>query len=171
MGCAGPCGDVVEFGCGYGTFTLPAAKLLSGRVYALDIDPEMVTATCRKATEAGLTNVSARVRDFLADGTGLPDASVGYAILFNLLHVENPIGLLGEARRVLVPGGLAGIIHWRSDIPTPRGPSAPIRPTREECRAWAETAGLTLVREESLCCCSWHWGLIMRRPQEPSGAA
>jgi SAM-dependent methyltransferase len=155
---------VVEFGCGYGTFTLPAARLVTGRVYALDIDPDMVTATCRQATAGGLTNVSARVRDFAADGTGLPDASVGYAFLFNILHIEDSVGLLREAHRVLAPGGLAGIIHWRSDIETPRGPSAPIRPTAEQCRAWGEAAGLAFVRQEGLCCCSWHWGLVLRRP-------
>src|SRR5689334_10876743 len=102
----------------------------------------MVTATCRKATAAGLTNVSARVRDFVADGTGLPDASVGYALLFNILHIEDPVGLLREAGRVLAPRGLAGVIHWRSDIETPRGPSAPIRPRLEQCREWGEAAGL-----------------------------
>ena len=45
LDCAGACGDVVEFGCGYGTFTLPAAGLVSGRVIALDIEPRMVAIT------------------------------------------------------------------------------------------------------------------------------
>jgi hypothetical protein len=30
-------GDVLEFGCGYGTFTIPAARRTTGVVYALDI--------------------------------------------------------------------------------------------------------------------------------------
>jgi SAM-dependent methyltransferase len=155
---------VAEFGCGYGTFTIPAARAVTGRVFALDIDPGMVEATARKAREAGLTNIVAEVRDFLADGTGLGDGSVGYALLFNILHVEDPVGLLREARRVLAPGGLAGLVHWRRDIPTPRGPSLDIRPTADQCRAWAEKAGLEFVRAEGLCCCSWHWGQVMRRP-------
>jgi len=33
--------SVVEFGCGYGTFTIAAAALTSGTVYALDIEPNM----------------------------------------------------------------------------------------------------------------------------------
>jgi SAM-dependent methyltransferase len=164
LGCTGPCGDVVEFGCGYGTFTLPAARAVTGCVVALDIEPEMVAATARKAREAGLSNVTGVVRDFLADGTGLPDGSAGYAMLFNILHVENPVGLLREARRVLAPGGTAGVIHWRADVDTPRGPPLPIRPTADQCRAWGEAAGLEFVRAESLCCCSWHWGLVLRRP-------
>jgi len=32
---------VVEFGCGYGTFTLPVARRTSGPVFAFDIEPEL----------------------------------------------------------------------------------------------------------------------------------
>ncbi len=164
MDCVGPCGDVVEFGCGYGTFTVPAAELVAGRVLGLDIEPDMVAATAQRANRAGLANLSTEVRDFVASGCGRADECVGYVMLFNILHIEDPVGLLREAHRVLVPGGCAGVIHWRTDIPTPRGPSMPIRPTAEQCRAWGEAAGLEFVRDESLCCCSWHWGMVMRRP-------
>lgn len=164
LDCVGPCGDVVEFGCGYGTFTIPAARLVAGRVVALDIEADMVAGTLRRATEGGLQNVAAEVRDFVASGCGMAEASVGYAMLFNILHIEEPVGLLREAHRVLVPGGLAGVIHWRTDRPTPRGPSMPIRPSLEQCRSWGEEAGLEFVRSESLCCCSWHWGMVMRKP-------
>ncbi len=161
---AGVSGDVVEFGCGYGTFSIPAAKLVAGRVIALDIEPTLVDETSRKAIDAGQTNLVTEVRDFVVSGCGLADESVGYAMLFNILHIEDPVGLLREAHRVLRSGGLVGIIHWRSDIPTPRGPTLEIRPTLEQCRAWGEMAGLQFLREESLCCCSWHWGIIMRKP-------
>ena len=163
LGCLGHCGDIVEFGCGYGTFTIPAAQLVAGRVFALDIEAEMVAETARKATDAGLANVFAEQRDFVASGCGRADKSAGYAMLFNILHIEDPVALLREAYRVLSPGGTVGIIHWRTDIPTPRGPSLDIRPTPDDCRSWGEAAGLKIVRYESLCCCSWHWGLIMRR--------
>jgi cyclopropane fatty-acyl-phospholipid synthase-like methyltransferase len=46
--------DLVEFGCGYGTFTLAAAGIATGTVHALDIEPEMesfVQQKCRKAVE------------------------------------------------------------------------------------------------------------------------
>jgi ribosomal protein L11 methylase PrmA len=45
-------GNVVEFGCGYGTFTIAAARRASGIVDALDIDPSMVSATIDRATQA-----------------------------------------------------------------------------------------------------------------------
>jgi len=164
LGCSGECGDVVEFGCGHGTFTIPVAQLVTGRVFTSDIEPAMVAETVRRADQSGLTNVAAEVRDFVASGCGRPDASAGRALLFNILHIENPVSLLTEARRVLFPQGTAAIIHWRTDIPTPRGPSHAIRPTSEQCRSWGEAAGLEFVRFESLCCCSWHWGLVMKRP-------
>ena len=36
--------DVAELGCGYGTFTLPIAKVIRGTIYTFDIEPEMVRA-------------------------------------------------------------------------------------------------------------------------------
>ncbi len=35
--------NLMEVGCGYGTFTVDAAKMISGKLYAFDIEPEMVT--------------------------------------------------------------------------------------------------------------------------------
>jgi ubiquinone/menaquinone biosynthesis C-methylase UbiE len=154
---------VVEFGCGYGLFTVPAAKRISGTLYALDIDRRMVEATAVRVAEAGVTNVVTQERDFVAAGCGRPDASVGYAMLFNILHIEEPVALLREAHRTLAPGGRLGVIHWKHDPTTPRGPSMAIRPTQDQCRRWAEEAGLRFLRDEDLCCCSWHWGIVLER--------
>ncbi|MBE7466798.1 MAG: class I SAM-dependent methyltransferase [Planctomycetes bacterium] len=164
LDCTGIHGDILEFGCGYGTFTIPAAKANSGKVIALDIEPDMVTATARKAREAGLPNVKAERRDFMESDCGIPAGTCQYAMLFNILHIERPVELLKFSFAALATGGKVGIIHWRSDIKTPRGPSPDIRPSAEQCRVWGEQAGLNFVRYESLCCCSWHWGLVMSRP-------
>jgi len=163
LDCAESRRGLVEFGCGYGLFTVPAAQLAKGRVFAFDIDPEMVAATRKKIAAAGLSNVTIEPRDCVATGCGLPDASIDHAMLFNILHIENPVGLLAEARRVLVPGGKVSIIHWRSDLETPRGPSLTIRPRPDQCREWGELAGLRFVRYESLSCCSYHYGLVLER--------
>ena len=163
LDCAGPI-DVVEFGCGYGLFTIPTARLVSGTVYALDIDPQMTEATKGRAAKAGANNVVVEERDFLAHGCGRPDGSAGYAMLFNILHVEEPVALLREAFRVLAPGGRLGAIHWKHDPATPRGPALAIRPQLDQCRQWAVEAGFEFVRGEDLCCCSWHWGMVLKRP-------
>jgi SAM-dependent methyltransferase len=151
-------GDTVEFGCGYGTFTLPLARGTEGTVYAVDIDPDMIEATQAKAKAAGLTNIRVLRRDFIEDGTGLADASVHYAMLFNILHCEDPVSLLDAARRVLVPGGIVGIIHWNYDSSTPRGPSMDIRPMAGQCVAWATTAGFSLVESGVISLPPYHYG-------------
>ncbi len=157
-------GNAVEFGCGYGTFTIPAAKRTQGLLYALDIEPEMVELTRQKAGEARAANVRAAVRDFVANGTGLADGSVEYAMLFNLLHAERPEVLLDEALRVLAPGGTLGIMHWNYDPATPRGPSIEIRPRPEQCRDWAMEAGFQLVELGVIDLPPYHYGMVLRKP-------
>lgn len=149
--------DAVDFGCGYGTFAVPAAQLVTGVVHALDIDTAMVEATRRRAEAAGCSNVRTRVRDFIAEGTGLPDGSVGYAMLFNLLHAERPEVLLREAWRVLTPGGLLAVMHWRYDASTPRGPSMAIRPRPGEIVTWARAAGFE-GGDETIDLPPYHYG-------------
>lgn len=94
----------------------------------------MAEAPRRKAEEAGLVEQ----RDFVADGSGLPDGSADYVMLFNILHREQPETLLREAWRILSPRGRLGIMHWNYDPTTPRRPSMEIRPRPEQCREWAE---------------------------------
>ncbi|HEV2972744.1 MAG TPA: class I SAM-dependent methyltransferase [Pirellulales bacterium] len=157
-----PAGPVVEFGCGYGTFTIEAARRCSGILNTFDIEPEMVALTERKAVAAGLANVRAEVRDFIAAGTGLPDATADYCMVFNILHAERPVTLLNEVRRVLEPGGLVGIMHWNHDPSTPRGPSMAIRPKPEDCAEWAVVAGLRSV-SELIDLPPYHYGFVFER--------
>ena len=89
LGLTSACKNVVDFGCGYGTFTIPAARIVSGSVYALDIEPEMVELTRCKAEIAGLKNIDVRQCDFVVEGTGLSDGSADYAMLFNIFMPRN----------------------------------------------------------------------------------
>lgn len=166
LGLTEACGDVVEFGCGYGTFTIPAARISRGTVHAFDIEPEMVAATIAKARAAGLTNLDVRRRDFLTEGTGLADRLADHVMLFNILHAEQPQVLLREAQRVLRPGGILAIMHWRHDPATPRGPSMAIRPRPEQCRQWAQRVGFELRLPGPIDLPPYHYGWVMHRPGE-----
>jgi len=154
-------GDVAELGCGYGTFTLPLARRIVGTVHTIDIEAEMVAITQQRAAAAGLTNVKAERRDVLADGFGPPAGSCDAALLFNILHAEQPVALLRAAREVVRPGGLVAVIHWRSDLATPRGPSLAIRPRPEQILAWAGEAGLDAPRG-AFPLPPWHFGVALR---------
>ena len=157
-------GNVIEFGCGYGSFTVPAARRTTGRVTAQDIEPEMIDCVRQKAMSLELSNIRAELRDFVAHGTGVDSKSQAHAMIFNLLHLEHPVALLREAYRTLQVGGVLSVIHWRSDIPTPRGPSLAIRPTPEQCRAWMIEAGFQSIESVTLQdCCPYHFGLVARR--------
>src|SRR5258708_4421176 len=134
-------GDAIEFGCGYGTFTIVAARRILGTLLALDIDPFMVAATADRVAQADLKNVVVEQRDFVTQGCGQKPLSASLVLLFNILHIEDPVGLLKEAHRVLRLGGQVAIIHWNYDERTPRGPPLNIRPRPEQCRAWGEEAG------------------------------
>ena len=149
----------VEFGCGYGTFTIPAAKVVKGKVYAIDIEPEMIEATQQEARRQRLNNIETLLRDFILTGTGLESESVDYAMLFNILHIKNPKSLLQESCRILKPGGKLGIIHWNYDPATPRGPAMGIRPRPQDCLKWAESAGFTHPRQYDLK--PYHYGIIL----------
>jgi len=156
-------GDVVEFGCGYGTFTIPAATRTTGTVYAFDIDPRMVEATADRVAHEGVTNVALEQRDIVTDGCGRDTGSVSFAMLFNILHIEDPVRLLRDAHRALRPQGRVGVIHWNYDAKTPRGPSLDIRPRPEQCHAWGIEAGLTLVWHGGLPGSPWHWGMVLKK--------
>ncbi len=153
----------VEVGCGYGTFTVPVAEKISGTLHAFDIEPTMITATEVRTHDAGLGNVNPSLRDVIADGFGLTPGSVDAVLLFNILHAENPTVLLRESARLLSPNGRVLVIHWRSDIPTPRGPDLSIRPQPEQILAWAKETRALEPDAEPVILPPWHFGLSLRR--------
>lgn len=156
--------DVVELGCGYGTFTLPVAQRISGVLTTFDIESEMVERTRQRAAQAGVSNVLYVVDDVFANGFGGAPTSKDACLLFNILHCEQPVSLLAEAARVVRPAGFVHVIHWRYDPATPRGPSMNIRPRPEQIVNWAKEAGLVACPEGILDLPPWHYGIRFQRP-------
>jgi SAM-dependent methyltransferase len=146
--------EIAELGCGYGTFTAPIAKAVTGRVYSFDIDAAMLARTGERT--AGLP-VVLQQRDVLAEGFGV---IVDAVLLFNILHCEQPKRLLRQAADALKLGGVVCVIHWRHGE-TPRGPSLDIRPRPEQIIQWAEEAGLA-SDGEVVDLPPWHFGLKLR---------
>ncbi|MBI5388350.1 MAG: class I SAM-dependent methyltransferase [Verrucomicrobia bacterium] len=155
--------DVVELGCGYGTFTLPIARRIAGVVRTCDIDPMMVARTKRRAAEVGVENIRAEQRDVFLDGFGVPPSSQDAVLLFNILHCEEPVRVLTAAARAVRPAGVVLVIHWCYDPATPRGPDLSIRPRPEQIVEWAGQTGLLDAQSPILDLPPWHYGIRFRR--------
>ncbi len=157
--------NLVDFGCGYGTFSVPASRVVRGTIFAIDIDPDMIKITKDKIVKNNIQNVKLIQRDFFAEGSGLNDKSVDYVMLFNILHLEEPEKLLDEAYRILEYDGKLGIIHWIYDQTTPRGPPMNIRPKPEQCIEWATNSGFIFKKRCNLK--PYHYGIVVKKGKKP----
>ncbi len=155
--------DVVEVGCGYGTFTIAVAQRISGALHAFDIEAEMVEITRARLAKAGSSNVRVYLRDVLTSGFPLPPTSVDAVMLFNILHADNPVEMLRASAKLLRDGGRLLAIHWRSDVKTPRGPALAIRPRPEQIVSWATEAGGLQLERQAQIVPPWHYVISFRR--------
>ena len=98
----------MDVGCGVGYFTVPMARIVgdTGRVIAVDVQPEMLTAMQSNADKAGCGNIVAHQCDFETLGVGEWAGAVDFAILFYMLHEPtDPARLVGEVCDTIKPGG------------------------------------------------------------------
>lgn len=154
--------DLVEIGSGYGTFTIPSAKLIQGKLFAFDIEEEMIEILNQKIQNEQIHNIVLEKRDILTHTTGLPENSIDYVMLFNILHHEAPLDFINEAYRILKPKGKIGIIHWRSDIATPRGPDLNIRPKPQQIMMWFDKQKFKIDKQPFIVE-PYHFGLIISK--------
>jgi ubiquinone/menaquinone biosynthesis C-methylase UbiE len=109
--------SVVDIGCGIGYFTLPAARMVGsqGRVYGLDIAPEMVEETKSKVSESHLANVEVllvRENDFL-----LPNRTGTYAFACLVAHEAGDLNaFFREIARILRPAGRVAVVEWEKRL-------------------------------------------------------
>jgi len=137
-----------------------AAGIIGGKIYAIDIDPEMIKIIKNKARTNNLSNVVTVLRDFVSESSGLEDSSVDYVMFFNILHAENPENLLKEAYRILRKGVRLGIIHWNYNEAI-SGLPLHIKPRPKDCRRWAESVGFNFEYQVDLK--PYHFGMVMRK--------
>jgi len=105
---------VLEYGCGIGSYTIPAAQIVGeeGAVYALDIHPLAIDSVNKRARREKLTNIKTILSD---KDTGLPDESVDVVLLYDTFHlVRNKQALLEELHRILKPSGFLSADHMHT---------------------------------------------------------
>ncbi len=112
--------QVSEFGCGSAVFTIALAKKVSkGKVYALDIQEEKLSALKGKLAIEKINNVQTILCDLEAlRGSTLPENSLDIVLIPNILfQAENKYAIIEEGNRILKSGGQILIIDWLAGSP------------------------------------------------------
>jgi len=158
-----------EFGSGSGGFTIPLAKRLKkGKVYALDIQGEPLSALEGRASLENLTNIETRRCDLEEDqGSQFPPDFLDLVLIPNVLfQSENEKKILEEAERVTKKGGKILVVDWRkgADFGPKEG-----RVSLEEVRDTVKDLRLDLKGEAEAG--KYHWAVILDKggyPQKES---
>lgn len=154
---------VADFGSGSGAYVLAIAEALSGtgKVYAIDVQKDLLRRTMNEANKKGLTNVHILWGDLEKEnGTKLSDLSCDLVLISNLLfQVENKEQVLREARRILRPRGRLVIIDWQESF----GGMGPIKKhvvDKNTAIAYAEHIGFKFADEFNAG--AHHYGIVFR---------
>lgn len=108
-------GDIMaDIGCGIGYFSIPASEIIgtSGKVFALDISPEMLKEVEKKIIELNISNI----KTILTDGNKLELKNFGINLAFvsHVLHeIEGKEKFLREIKSILVNKGRITIVEWQ----------------------------------------------------------
>jgi ubiquinone/menaquinone biosynthesis C-methylase UbiE len=102
---------VLDFGCGSGTYTFPASKLVGndGRVYALDINKSALDTMEKKTRQDRLENI-VRIDSLGEKDIPIEDGIVDHVLLIDVLQeITDKTALFNEAHRLLKANGIITI--------------------------------------------------------------
>lgn len=158
---------VADFGCGSGHYSIEAAKKVgkAGKVYAIDIQEEMLGFVRSQTKSLGLSNIETIWTDLeTPNSTRLRDGSVDLVIISNVLfQAEDKNQIIQEAFRILKPGGKVAVIEWDTKSEDAKfGPPLDARINPEKARALFEGIGYVLEKEFNPG--NHHYGFIFKKP-------
>ena len=155
---------VADFGAGGGAYTIAAAKALqtTGKVYAIDVQKDLLTRLENTCREQHLGNVGFIWGDLEhMGGTKLRDNSVDVAIVSNVLfQTTDKKIVLEEMKRILRNQGKLMLIDWTGSFnnlgPTPEQVFPEL-----EARKLVES--LTFTFDKNIDAGNFHYGMIFRK--------
>ena len=143
-------GEVIaDIGAGSGYFTFSIAHHLGpeGKVYAVDVSPDMILHLNRRIRDLKTTNVVSVLAD--PDDPLLPEQSVNRFFICDVWHhVESPSKYLGMIKKMLKPGGQVIMIDFHKKE-LPFGPPMAMKIAREDLVKQMESNGFRLANEHS----------------------
>jgi ubiquinone/menaquinone biosynthesis C-methylase UbiE len=154
---------LADFGAGSGVYALAAARVLgeSGRVYAIDVQKDLLRRITNEAAHRRLKNVDVIWADLeLPHASKLADHSVDFVIISNLLfQLVDKMPPLREAHRILRKHGRLLLIDW-SDSFRHLGPPPEDIVTEATARSLAERAHFAV--QKPIDAGAHHYGLILK---------
>jgi len=105
---------VADVGCGTGYFTRRLARAVepTGRVYAVDIQPEMLRLLQRGVELMGIENVEPVLGE--PDDPRLPRGELDWILLVDVYHeLQQPRVMLARMREALKPEGRIALVEYR----------------------------------------------------------
>lgn len=159
---------VADLGAGGGWFTVRLARRVgpNGRVYAEDVQPQMIESIERRVKREGLEG-----RVIMRLGTaldpGLPRGALDAVLIVETYHeMEQPLVLLRNLAQSLKPEGRMGIVEFTSEGGGP-GPPMNERVDPQRVMDDAEQAGLRLIAHERFL--RYQYLLVFEKAKPPSG--
>jgi ubiquinone/menaquinone biosynthesis C-methylase UbiE len=155
---------VADFGAGSGAYTLAAAKALkgSGKVYAVDIQKDLLARLENTCRDAHVNNVSFIWGNMeIPGGTKLREQSADVVIISNVLfQTPDKQTVIEEAERVLRDGGRLLFVDWTGSFNN-MGPTPEQVFPEKNARELIESFDFTFDR--ILSAGNYHYGLIFRK--------
>jgi ubiquinone/menaquinone biosynthesis C-methylase UbiE len=146
--------QVADIGAGAGWFTIVLARRVgpNGKVYAQDVQREMLDAIRRRVEREALTNVETRLG--MGSAPNLPAGSLDAVLVVDVYpEVEDRVTFLRNLALALKPGGRIGIVNYKPGNGGP-GPAPArdegVRVDSGEVEADAQAARLSVRARENL---------------------
>ncbi len=140
---------IADIGAGSGYFTFRLSHFVGekGKVYAVDVSPDMILYINRRMRELKVTNVISILAD--PDDPLLPDHAVNrFFFSDSWHHIENQTKYLTLMKRMLKPGGEVVMIDFhKKDLPV--GPPMEMRIAREDLIQQMARNGFRLAKEHT----------------------
>lgn len=156
--------QVADFGAGSGAYVLSALKHVgkSGKVYAIDLNKELLQKIKRESAEKGYSNVEIIWGDVeVKNGSKLADRSMDRIILSNILfQLEDKVGTVKETARILKPSGMALVVDWSGSYGG-LGPKESLVVMAKEVRSLFINNSFEEVRE--IGAGDYHFAIVFRR--------
>jgi ubiquinone/menaquinone biosynthesis C-methylase UbiE len=149
----------VGAGTGYYTWLISPRVGDAGKVYAVDVQPEMVRMIKERMQKRGAGNVLPVLAS--ATDTRLPAATVDLALMVDVYHeLEYPAEVLDSIVRSLKPGGRVVFVEYRAE-----DPAVPIKPLHKmsEAQIRREATRHGLSWEKTINNLPWQHMVIFRR--------